>query len=259
MTRKVPDVSGERPQYGLYVGYSVIAGVLLLGLVGVALVVAGFFVGYPVNVVFWVVGGILAVVFLWPGFGMLSTNRDLQREESLHFDFLRRFDNAQILDCGCGTGRHAIPLAKQMPQDGFLTGIDIFDSSSISLNALERVERNAEIEGVSERTRFMVGSVADIPFDDAAFDVVTCMGVMHELRGLKAKAFQEIRRVLRPNGLFYLRELKKSSLVPTAGVFALFAFHGEGFWEKQLTGGGFEIVDRCSGGNYYEFLAKKAA
>lgn len=259
MASKTPDLATERPQYGLYVGYSVIAGLLFLGLVGLALVVAGFFVGYHVNIIFWVVGGMLAVVFLWPGLGMLSTNRDLEGEESLHFDFLTQSDNARILDCGCGTGCHAIPLAKQMRQDAFLTGIDIFDSNSISLNALERVQRNAEIEGVSERTRFMAGSVGDIPFGDGAFDIVTCMGVMHELRDLRTKAFQEIHRVLRPDGLFYLRELKKRSLVPTVGVFALFAFKGEDFWEKQLVRSGFEIVDRYSGGNYYEFLAKKAA
>ena len=248
----------ERPEYGYYVGYSVIITFLVIGLIGLTLLILGFYFGYFLNIVFWVIGAILLLLFLWPAIGMLFTNRNTYTEKTLHFDFLREYNNAQVLDCGCGTGRHAIPLAKQMAEGSFLTGMDIYDTKSISINSLERVQQNARLEGVSDRTRFVFGSVAEIPFDNATFDIVTCMGVIHELGKLKSKAFQEIYRVLKPSGLFYFRELKRTSQIPTTGVIALF-FESGAYWEDQLRSNNFEILDRHKGGMYYEFLAKKSA
>jgi len=248
----------ERPEYGYYVGYSVIITFLVIGLIGLALLILGFYFGYFLNIVFWVIGAILLLLFLWPGIGMLFTNRNAYREKALHFDFLRKYSNAQVLDCGCGTGRHAIPLAKQMTEGSLLTGIDIYDTKSISINALERVQKNARLEGVSDRTRFVFGSVTEIPFDNETFDIVTCMGVIHELGKLKSKAFQEIYRVLKPSGLFYFRELKRISQIPSIGILAFF-FKSENYWEDELKSNKFEILDRHKGGNYYEFLAKRAA
>jgi len=248
----------ERPEYGYYVGYSVIITFLIIGVIGLALLILGFYFGYFLNIVFWVIGAILLLLFLWPGIGMLFTNRNAYKEETLHFNFLREYGDAQILDCGCGTGRHAIPLAKQMTEGSFLTGIDIYDTKSISINSLERVQKNAVLEGVSERTRFMFGSVTGIPFDNETFDLVTCMGVIHEVGKLKSKAFQEIYRVLKPSGLFYFRELNRISQIPTTGIFA-FYFKSESYWEDELKNNDFEILDRHKGGNYYEFLAKRSA
>jgi len=247
----------KKPEYGLYVGYSIIITLLVLGIAGLILFIFGFNVASYLNIIFWTIGALLIVTCLWPGIGMLSTNRSMQKGKELHFDFLKKANNAKILDCGCGTGRHAIPLAKQMSKGSFLTGIDIYDTQSISVNSLQRVQKNAEIEGVSDRTKFTVGSVADIPFDNETFDIVTCMGVMHEVGKLKSKAFQEIHRVLKPEGLFYFRELKRLALAPFIGVWAFFTLKSEAYWEKELKNGQFKLVGRYTGGNYYEFLATK--
>ena len=247
----------EKPEYGYYVGYAVIITLLILGIAGLIMFISGFFVKHYLNIIFWAMGALILIIFLWPGIGMLFTNRSAYKDERLHFDFLEKFDKAQILDCGCGTGRHAIPLAKQMPEGSLLTGIDIFDAKSISVNSLERVQKNAELEGVSNKTKFMVGSATEIPFDNETFDVVTCMGVMHELGKHKSKAFQEINRVLKLGGLFYFRELKRMSLIPSIGVLAFAGFKGEDYWENKLISNNFEIIDTYKGGNYYEFLAKR--
>lgn len=247
----------EKPKYGYYVGYTVIITFIVIGLVGLALLIIGFYFGYYFNIIFWVIGAIVTMLFLLPGIGMLSTNRSSYREAKLHFDFLKEYSNAQILDCGCGTGRHAIPLAKQMTEGSFLTGIDIYDTKSISLNSIERVRKNAELEGVSEKTKFMFGSLTDIPFDNESFDIVTCMGVMHELGKLKSKAFQEIYRVLKSDGLFYFRELKRVSVIPSIGIFALVVFKSKDYWENELENSNFNIVDKYKRGHYFEFLAKK--
>lgn len=250
----------EKPEYGLYVGYSVIAFFILVGLGGIILFVFGFFVDYYLNRLLWSIGILLLIVFLWPGIGFLFiANRSMYKQETLNISFLQDFHEAQILDCGCGTGRHAIPLAKQMTKSSFLTGIDIYDEKSISINSLERVQKNAEIEGVADRTKFMAGSVTDIPFDNETFDIVTCMGVIHELRNEneRTKAFQEIYRVLKSDGAFYFRELKRISLFLGMGIFALLAFKSEAYWENELIKNKFKIIDRFKERNYHEFLAKK--
>ena len=246
----------ERPEYGFYVGYRVIITLLVLGVASLILFILGFYVASYLNIIFLAIGALLIVTCLWPGIGMLSTNRSMQKTKEPHFDFLNKANDAKILDCGCGTGRHAIPMAKQMSEGSFLTGIDIYDKQSISVNALQRVQKNAEIEGVSDRTKFTVGSVADIPFDNETFDIVTCMGVMHEVGKVKSKAFKEIYRVLKPDGLFYFRELKRLALAPFIGVWA-FTFKSEAYWEKELTNGKFKVIGRYTVGNYYEFLATK--
>ena len=79
----------ERPEYGYYVGYSVIITFLAIGLIGLALLILGFRFGYFLNIVFWVIGATLILLFLWPGIGMLFTNRNANKKKTLHFDFLR--------------------------------------------------------------------------------------------------------------------------------------------------------------------------
>jgi SAM-dependent methyltransferase len=57
------------------------------------------------------------------------------------------------------------------------------------------------------------GSVAELPFADATFDLVTCMDVVEHLPELvRAPMFGEVRRVLKPGGRFVLQ-------TPHAGTF----------------------------------------
>ncbi len=232
----------EKPEYGLYAGYPFIIMCLLIGSSGLVLFVFGFFTHNYLNIAFWIIGAFLIIVFFWSGIALLCSGIIADKEEELHFDFVKEFSNAQILDCGCGTGRHAIPLAKQISQDSFLTGIDIYDRRKLSHNSLERVRENARIEGVYERTRFMTGSVTAIPFDDETFDVVTCMAVLHTLKGKDSKAFKEIYRVLKPNGLFYMYELNKYANMVTTGIFALLFFKNSSYWKKELEKHDFNIT-----------------
>ena len=253
---------GEKPEYGIYVGYSVIIAFVLVGLIGLALFISGFLVKSHLKIALWAIGAILSILFLWPGIGMSFTNMLASRQEKIHFDFVKQFHKVQILDCGCGTGRHAIPLAKQMTDGSSLTGIDIYDTKSISVNSVERVQRNAEIEGVADRTKFIVGSVTDIPFRSDMFDIVTCMGVVHELRSGKrrAKAFEEIYRVLRSSGIFYMRELNRLSNMLTMGILALLALRSSSYWRKELEKHNFHIYDTYREANSTTvFLARKMA
>ena len=69
----------EKPEYGLYVCYPVVITLLVLGIVGLILFIFGFNVASYLNIIFWAIGALLIVTCLWPGIGMLSTNRSMQK------------------------------------------------------------------------------------------------------------------------------------------------------------------------------------
>lgn len=252
--------SNEKPDYGSYIGFSMIATFFVLGVLGVGSIILGFFVGLFLNVFLWTIGAILTIVFLWPALALSLTNiakQDLPRPLLLSCDF-SEYEKPEILDCGCGAGRRAIPLAKRMPKGAFLTGIDIYSKGSISVNSLEQVQKNALLEGVAERTKFMVGSVTEIPFENEKFDVVTCVGVLHEIRSFqdRERALKEIHRVLKPNGTFYFGELDQTTMIPYMGLLALVT-KNRTYWERHLKQNGFKITRSNVGRGVIELLAKR--
>ena len=103
-----------------------------------------------------------------------------------------------ILDLGCGTGRHALPLAK----DGF--NVYAFDISENAIKLLlETVSKNNNFQDVILRT-----SVADMfekfPYPDNFFDTIISIAVVyHGTLNNILLAMKEIARVLKKGGLFY--------------------------------------------------------
>ena len=95
-----------------------------------------------------------------------------------------------VLDFGCGDGRYSIFLAKQGAKK--VIGIDISDVS------VEKCRREAEANGVSDRTDFRVMDCESLEFRDNTFDIVCEAGVLHHLD--LGQAISEIARVTRPDG-----------------------------------------------------------
>jgi SAM-dependent methyltransferase len=89
---------------------------------------------------------------------------------------------ARILDAGCGSGRNMVELARR----GTVTGVEL-SPTSVCL-ARER--------GVGE---VIEGSVLEMPFADASFDLAVSLDVVEHLDDDLA-AFRELRRVVAPGG-----------------------------------------------------------
>lgn len=91
------------------------------------------------------------------------------------------------LDVGCGTG----VLAARLTQAGFaMTGLD---PSSAMLDVMR--SRSPEVDAV-------VGSGTALPFDDASFDLVMSVAVMHHIADPRevSATLAEMVRVTRPGG-----------------------------------------------------------
>jgi SAM-dependent methyltransferase len=104
-------------------------------------------------------------------------------------EYLTGRHDLKLLDAGCGTGGTTIELRRF----GEVVGVD---------QAWEALDpaRGRGLRGLAR------GSIEQLPFAAASFDVVTSFEVVYHLGvGNDACAFEEIRRVLKPDGLFVLR------------------------------------------------------
>ena len=101
-----------------------------------------------------------------------------------------------IAELGCGGGRNAGELLKRFPE-AKLTAVDYSELS---------VEKTKEYNGdmvAAGRCRVIRASVAQLPFEDEAFDLVTAFETVYFWPGLE-KCFTEVCRVLKPGGTFMI-------------------------------------------------------
>ncbi len=202
-------MSEEKPKYGWYVK-NLILTFNIVGSFGLAAFITGFILLGILGVILNIIGITLIILFLWPGLGLAAMNIILRKDDSEDWgmDTLSKIQSPSVLDIGCGTGRTAIKIAKSLPKGGHLNGIDIYNVNAISGNSLETVNRNAELEGVSDKTTFQYGSATEIPFEDNKFHIVNLSSVLHEVHDYedKKRAMKEIHRVLKPKGFLLIGE-----------------------------------------------------
>ena len=105
-----------------------------------------------------------------------------------------------VLEIGPGFGATTRALISQVPA---LTALEI-DEASVSL-------LRAEFDG---RAAIVLGSGADMPFEDNTFSAVVCFTMLHHVptNALQDAIFSEAHRVLRPGGL--LRGIDSQSSLP---------------------------------------------
>jgi 2-polyprenyl-3-methyl-5-hydroxy-6-metoxy-1,4-benzoquinol methylase len=103
-----------------------------------------------------------------------------------------------LLDVGCGPGTITVDLARRLTP-GRVTGIDA------SEEIIERAAGLAFDEGV-HNVAFQVGDVYALDFPDETFDMVHAHQVLQHVANPVA-AMKEIRRVLKPGGVFAARDV----------------------------------------------------
>jgi len=105
-------------------------------------------------------------------------------------------DGAEILELGCG----AAELTRQIAERGTDRRITAMEVDKI------QHAKNLQVTDLSN-IRFVTGGAEDIPCDDKSFDIVLMFKSLHHVSPASMDtALNEIRRVLKPNGITYISE-----------------------------------------------------
>ncbi|MEL7038102.1 MAG: class I SAM-dependent methyltransferase [Cyanobacteria bacterium J06592_8] len=138
-----------------------------------------------------------------PNYDCLLTTVFYQAVHQRLLEYVQFPEQANILDIGCGTGRLLERIAKQFP---IVTGTG-FDFSE------EMIHQARTQNPYPQRLTFTTGNVDSLPFEDCQFDAVFCtISFLHYPQ--PQQVFEQIDRVLRPGGCFYLADYRAWDSTP---------------------------------------------
>jgi demethylmenaquinone methyltransferase / 2-methoxy-6-polyprenyl-1,4-benzoquinol methylase len=119
-----------------------------------------------------------------------------------------------VLDMATGSGDVAFALARALPPDAAILGMDFSDPM------LEQARAKQARQPAGARVEFRQGDALEIPLPDGGLDAVT---IAFGLRNMadRGRCLSEMRRVLRPGGRLLVLEFSQ----PEAWVRPLYSFH----------------------------------
>ena len=130
-----------------------------------------------------------------------------------------------LLDVACGNGRFLSQVMSVYPRL-MATGLDL--SPNYTEAARRRLRKWRQVDVVHEAAEAM-------PFDDASQDIIVSIFLMHELPPrVRPRVLAEIRRVLKPGGLFILADSVQFGDYPAMD--GLLEYFPHGFHEPYYKG-----------------------
>lgn len=127
---------------------------------------------------------------------------------------------SEILDLGCGIGRHVIFFEKMGLKS---YGIDL------SKEAISMAQKFLEKENIEWHERLFVGSAENLPWEEEKFDYIVSHGVLDSMPYEIAKnVVKECHRVIKKDGIFYCDLIGGDNR------------HGEGFEDEVVVEGSHE-------------------
>ncbi|MBN1375374.1 MAG: methyltransferase domain-containing protein [Dehalococcoidia bacterium] len=107
----------------------------------------------------------------------------------------------QVLEIGCGSGAFTIAAARAAGQTGKIYALDAQQGMLNKLKAKLVREENSDIRNIEVIHK----SAYELPFSDNSLDLVFLVTVLQEIPD-KQRALREIKRVLKPDGIFSVSE-----------------------------------------------------
>jgi ubiquinone/menaquinone biosynthesis C-methylase UbiE len=148
---------------------------------------------------------------------LLTLGRERSMRERM-LDLARVAPGESVLDVGCGTGTLALAAKRRVGDSGSVDGIDA------SVEMIERARKKAK--RAKSGAVFRTALAESLPFETSRFDVVLSTVMLHHLpRDVRARAMQEMRRVLKPGGRVLIVDFGKRT-AEHRGLMAHFHQHG---------------------------------
>jgi len=139
--------------------------------------------------------------------------------------------DTRFFEPGIGTGRIALPIV----QRGYsYTGIDI------SGQMMEELRR--KLDAIPNKLRLVQGDATALPFEDHWFDVALTVHLLHLVAGWR-KVLSEIRRVLKPGGMFLYTHGRMRDAVPGDEEFNQIQSEFSQKWKDILSSYSFQLQD----------------
>ncbi|MEY8263278.1 MAG: methyltransferase domain-containing protein [Bermanella sp.] len=158
--------------------------------------------------------------FPYPRWQTLDYKKNINYGVALRHEFphakLPRYlldDQLNILIAGCGTGRHAINVAR------YFNGVKVLalDISQNSLSYAQHMALSLNIDNID----FKLADLTKLPVLEKKFSIIECSGVLHHIRHYK-KALSNLLNNLKPNGLIKISLYSQRTRAPVNQVRALF-------------------------------------
>lgn len=115
-------------------------------------------------------------------------------------------DRGLALELGPGPGYLGLEWLRHTKATE-LRGVDV------SPEMIALAQSNARQYGLTDRARYAEGDGQRLPFEDDCFDSVFTSNSLHEWSE-PVKTFEEIHRVLKPGGRYYISDLRRDVSLP---------------------------------------------
>jgi malonyl-CoA O-methyltransferase len=144
----------------------------------------------------------------WEGYGLWAATYDhepdnpvIAGEEQVIWELIGEADGLDVLDVGCGTGRHVLPLAAQGAR---VLGLEP------AAGMLQKARRKAEERGLDVDLRR--GAIENLGPELGRFDLVLCCLVLSHVEDLE-QAISSLAARLRPGGRLIVSDFHPSNLL----------------------------------------------
>lgn len=108
-------------------------------------------------------------------------------------------DTDTLLDLGCGMGLDVFMARITYPNSNTIYGMDRLESM------IQKASKVRDKKGF-KNIEFVQGELIDMPFEDNSIDKIISNCVIN-LEPNKQKVYQEIHRILKPNGMFIISDI----------------------------------------------------
>ncbi|MGM5484946.1 MAG: class I SAM-dependent methyltransferase [Nanobdellota archaeon] len=139
---------------------------------------------------------------------LVGASRDFNKQIEWFDGLFKRYNVKSVLDCGCGTGTHAVLLAKK----GY--NVTAFDSSEEQIKLARKKAKENNV-----RIRFYVGDIRNFNFGKFDASISLYAPIMFGCKNIKdlTKSIKAIKNSLNPKGIAFIETLT-SKMLESSGL-----------------------------------------